>query len=237
MTQYLYKERTFRNLPHRHPPDTTLFVTFRLAETAPKTVLQQYQAEKQWWESMTKRMTGRGLTSDSSDLEANDQKLRKFHRKWFLKFEDLLHREACGPTWLKDERIAKIVVDGLHYRDGKEYCLDAYCIMSNHVHAVFSPFLAANDLREARYPDGIRFFSPTPPLDRIMKSLKGYTAWRANGVIGRKGPFWHPESYDHVVRDRAALYRIVNYVLNNPVKIGLVGRWQDWRWNYRRDSL
>ena len=39
----------------------------------------------------------------------------------------------------KIDRIAKEIADSLHYRDGKMYCLDAYCIMSNHVHVVFTP--------------------------------------------------------------------------------------------------
>jgi hypothetical protein len=44
--------------------------------------------------------------------------------------------------------------------------------MSNHVHAVFSPFLSERDLREILLPEGLRFVSRTPPLDVIMKSLK-----------------------------------------------------------------
>ena len=29
----------------------------------------------------------------------------------------------------------------------------------------------------------------------------------------------------------------VNYVLNNPVKAGLVKDWRDWKWNYQRQSV
>jgi putative transposase len=159
-----------------------------------------------------------------------------FQRKWFLKFEEALHQEACGPRWLKDERVATIVADALHYRDGSIYRLDAYCIMSNHVHTVFTPFLSSNDICEVLSPEGTQLLSRNPPLDRIMFSLKGYTAYESNRVLGRKGPFWQPESYDHVVRNAAAYDRIVRYVLNNPVKIGLVKQWQDWKWNYRRET-
>ena len=154
-----------------------------------------------------------------------------------MKFEDILHKAECGPTWLKEERIARIVADSLHERDGKVYRLDAYSIMSNHVHAVFSPFLSERDLREILLPEGLRFVSRTPPLDVIMKSLKGYTAWECNRVLQRKGTFWQAESYDHVVRDGGEFQRIVNYVLNNPVKAGLVKDWRDWKWNYQRQSV
>jgi len=103
--------------------------------------------------------------------------------------------------------------------------------MSNHVHAVFAPFLIAAELRESRSFRSVSFLSENPPLDVIMKSLKGYTAWEANRVLGRKGTFWEQESYDHVVRDDAEFHRIINYVLNNPVKAGLVSDWRQWKWS------
>ena len=55
-----------------------------------------------------------------------------------------------------------------------------------------------------------------------MQSLTGYTAWKANRLLGRSGAFWHHESYDHAVRNVSEWQRIITYVLNNPVKAGLV---------------
>jgi REP element-mobilizing transposase RayT len=78
--------------------------------------------------------------------------------------------------------------------------------------------------------------SADPTLGVIMKSLKGYTAHEANRLLGRKGEFWEAESYDHFVRDDTELARIINYVLNNPVKAGLVKDWRDWKWNWRRTT-
>jgi REP-associated tyrosine transposase len=102
---------------------------------------------------------------------------------------------------------------------------------------VFAPFLSERDVREVLLPEGLRFVSRNPPLDVIMKSLKGYTAWECNRALGGKGTFWQPESYDHIVRDSEEFHRIVNYVLNNPVKAGLVKDWRDWKWNYQRQSV
>jgi len=67
-----------------------------------------------------------------------------------------------------------------------------------------------------------------------MKSLKGYTAREANRILGRKGAFWEAESYDHVIKKDSEYERVVKYVLNNPVKAGLVKNWRDWKWNWRR---
>ena len=47
-------------------------------------------------------------------------------------------------------------------------------------------------------------------------------------MVGGSGAFWQHESYDHVVRDEQELIRIVRYILNNPVKAGLVANWQDY---------
>ena len=230
--QYIYKERTAgRSLSH-HPPDSILFVTFRLAGTVPKSILRLLRAKGVFTREKAHRSAQ--LESDSPERRAHSQKIREFHRQWFGKFEDILHKAKNGPTWLKDDRVAKIVADALHYRDGSIFRLDCYCIMSNHVHAVFAPFLSERELREIRLYEGVSFLSKNPPLDAIMKSLKGYTAWEANRVLGRKGTFWERESYDHVVRDDLELHRIVNYVLNNPVKAGLVKDWKEWKWSYRR---
>ena len=65
-----------------------------------------------------------------------------------------------------------------------------------------------------------------------MQSLKGYTARKANLLLERSGVFWQPESYDHVIRDANEWRRIITYVLNNPVKAGLVDTWEKWQWSY-----
>lgn len=237
MAEYIFKGYTERNLPHVHSTDATFFVTFRLAGTIPKQVQRLYHAQKLWLEEETARVSRMNLKDDSPELKAHEQRLREFGQKWFRKYEDVLHKAETGPTWLKDERIAKIVADALHYRDGKVYRLDAYCIMSNHVHAVFRPFISGEELREVRLPEGLRFISRNPPLADIMKSLKGYSAWEANNAIGRRGAFWQQESYDHVVRNNQEYERIVKYVLNNPVKAGLVKDWWEWKWNYCRENV
>ncbi len=237
MKQYIYKEHTERNLPHWHPPGATLFVTFRLADTVPKPLLRLYYARKLWLEEETKRLIGLKLKDDSPEIVAHEQRLQDFRREWFMKFERILHKAETGPAWLKEEPVAKVVAEALHHRDGDVYRLDAYCIMSNHVHTVFMPFLSAEELREVMLPEGLRFISENPPLDKIMQSLKGWTAWSCNQVLGRKGTFWEDESYDHVVRDDTEFNRIVKYVLDNPVKAGLVEDWQEWKWSYQRATV
>jgi len=154
----------------------------------------------------------------------------EFHRRWFGKFEEALHEER-GPLWLKDPRVAKVVSDSLHHLDGESYTLHAYCVMANHVHTLFTPFLDELSLTEVNDPL-LRFESDNPTLGAIMQSLKGYTAREANKLLDRRGKFWDPESYDHEVRNGNEFCRIRSYILNNPVKAGLVRESADWRWSW-----
>ena len=107
-------------------------------------------------------------------------------------------------------RIDEIVAESLKYRDGKEYDLISYSIMSNHAHTVFTPLLNGLSITEVRDGDQRRFISDKPPVPVIMKSLKGYTAYKANRLLNRTGAFWEEESYDHEIDTPADLGRIVN---------------------------
>jgi hypothetical protein len=60
MAEHLYKELTRRHLPHWHPPDSTLFVTFRLADTIPQSTLRFYHAQKKWLQHETNALRKQG---------------------------------------------------------------------------------------------------------------------------------------------------------------------------------
>jgi putative transposase len=139
--------------------------------------------------------------------------------------------------WMKDERIADVVATSLQKLDGDAYRLDAYSVMSNHVHAVFKPFLSESELQESFDPEGRPMFtSRHPSLSRIMQSLKGSSSRECNQILARTGQFWEHESFDHVVR-AGKFFQTIKYVLNNPVKAGLVKEWRHWRWTYCRGEL
>ena len=93
--------------------------------------------------------------------------------------------------------------------------------MPNHVHVVFEP-LNAGDLPKS--------------LSTIMHSLKRNTARRANELLGRRGSFWEHENFDHYIRNEVERKRIVKYVIENPIKAGLVKDWRDWKGNYLREA-
>ena len=233
MSHFDYKLLYNRNLPHIQPQGATFFVTFNLVGSLPRAVLQQWKAEKRQLEAEKSHPLKLQGASHSEAIGVitpdQKQKHREWNRRWFRKFETALDNAQIGPLWLKDERIAKEVAKSLHYRDGKVYRLDAYCIMANHVHVVFAP-LAIQSSEEAQ-TNSLQYNT----LASIMQSIKGYTAWKANRLLGRSGAFWHHESYDHSVRNASEWQRIITYVLNNPVKAGLIKDWEKWQWSYCRN--
>ncbi len=214
-----------------HSPGAALFLTFRLAGSIPKSVINLWKQEKLHLEHRYKRLT----KTETADEERKKAFL-DFHRRWFRKYEDVLHKEEADIVWLKNEAIADMVAESLKYRHDKVYRLIAFCIMSNHVHVVFKPLLDERSLTEIKYSNPLRFESSEATLGEIMQSLKGYTARQANKMLNLTGPFWESESYDHEVRNAEELARVVKYTLNNPVKAGLVRNWQDWRWSWRADK-
>lgn len=132
--------------------------------------------------------------------------------EYFKEIEDILDSATIGPTWLKNKAIAKVIIESFSFMDHKYFHLICYCIMSNHVH-----FIAYN-LKK--------------PLYAIMHSIKSFTAHECNKILNRKGRFWQREYYDNLIRDRNDLAEKIKYVLNNPVKLGLVSNWKDWKFSY-----
>jgi putative transposase len=227
-----YKQFYRRKLPHIHSPGATLFVTFRLFGSIPKHVLAEWQRERTELELEYERLR------NNPDVEPAELKRfqKELQRRSFAKYEHALHSDSSGPHWLKDPRIASEVANSMQFLNGKSYTMHAFCIMSNHVHWVFTPKLNAQSLIEVPGSHPLRFESIDPPMSAIMQSIKGYTARQANKILNRKGSFWEAESYDHEVGDSEEFGRIIRYVLNNPVKAGLVSDWRKWRWNWRAES-
>jgi hypothetical protein len=69
-------------------------------------------------------------------------------------------------------------------------------------------------------------------------ALKGFAAYRANDLLGRRGQaFWQDESYDHLVRSGTRFDRIRSYIEENPVKAGLVSEARRHPWSSAASRL
>jgi REP element-mobilizing transposase RayT len=115
-----------------------------------------------------------------------------------------------GECLLRNPAQAKIVADCLRHFDGQRYELLAWVVMPNHVHVLVRS-LEGHD------------------IDKVLHTWKSFTAHEINKSLGRSGPLWQRESYDHIVRDPTALWSIAHYIVNNPAKAGYKTRFVDSR--------
>jgi len=214
-----------RNLPHYQPLGYTYFVTYRLYGSLPVKVIEKLKSDR---EKQLKEIAG------ISDKSIRDEKYKKMQSAYFGKFDKLLDTSDYGPTWFKEKEIEQIVKDAIHFYDKKKYDLICYTIMSNHVHQVFTPIVGriSDSTNQQGEAEVSRNRVSGYIVTKILQDLKRFTARECNKALNRSGSFWQHESYDHVVRDYDEFQRIVEYVLNNPVKVSLCEKWEDWKWSY-----
>ena len=130
-----------RTLPHWQKPNRSIFLTWRLFGSLPDSFHPVPSAKP----------NGPGAQ--------------------FLHLDRCLDAACFGPQWLKDPRIARIVVAAINRgeRDLHHYSIVAFTVMSNHVHLLIRPLV---------------------PLREIAKGLKGSTARHTNALLGLTGsPF------------------------------------------------
>jgi REP element-mobilizing transposase RayT len=86
---------------------------------------------------------------------------------------------------------------------------DVYLFMPDHIHMI------------------IRGESEGSDVLRAMRTFKQQTGF----WLSRNAPtvHWQKDYYDHILRTEVAIERHVRYILNNPVRAGLVGYWKDYQ--------
>ena len=160
-------------LPHFDGGEISQTVTFRLFDSLPQSLLEQ------WREELANR--------PHKEAEAERRK----------RIEAYLDRGE-GSAWMNDPRLADEVQTALLFFDGQRYCLHAWVVMPNHVHALLTP--------KAGWE-----------LGRILHSWKSFTANECNKLLGRSGEFWQTETFDRFVRNEKHYQSAIAYIENNPV--------------------
>jgi REP element-mobilizing transposase RayT len=178
-------------LPHWEKEGAVYFITFRLADSLPKSVLDRIESER------------RAITTTANQLHRalSSGERRKIQTLSTPVIEEYLDT-GSGACHLRNSLIAEALAGTLRHFDLQRYRLFAWCIMPNHVHVVVR-LLPGNDLAV------------------VVHSWKSFSAKQANRILGSKGAFWQREYYDHLIRDEEEFERAVRYVAENPTKANL----------------
>ncbi len=83
-------------------------------------------------------------------------------------------------------------------------------------------------------PDHLHFFcteggdGPSSTLSQFVGQFKQWTSKRIAACVDARQPIWQREFFDHLLRSNESYESKWIYVRDNPVRAGLVARWEDW---------
>ena len=115
-----------------------------------------------------------------------------------------------GQQLFSDLRLGAIVADEIDRSDqaGSSKTF-AYVVMPDHLHWLFQ-------------------LSGDHSLSHIVRRIKGRSARRINVVRLQRSKVWQPGFHDRALRRFEDLRDAGNYILNNPVRAGLVTHFSDY---------
>ena len=111
-----------RCLPHWQQSGKFVFVTFRLSDSLPQSVLDIYVHEKEDW-----------CKKHPKPWNENDSK--EYYERFSMRMEKWLDAGA-GNCLLSKRNNKRIVADALEFFDDERYELLSYVVMPNHVHVL-----------------------------------------------------------------------------------------------------
>jgi REP element-mobilizing transposase RayT len=112
----------------------------------------------------------------------------------------------------RDDATAAMVCENIEFYCRRlDYRLHGYCLMPDHLHVLLSPAASKR------------------PLSYWLNVFKSYTTNQFH-ALGHRGRLWQLSASDHVCRDGETAQQVLTYIADNPVRAGLVERWDEWAW-------
>jgi len=188
-----------RTRPHRHQPAAVCFLTMRLNDSLPKSVIQRWHRER------IDFLLRHGVKADGDWKSGYEQltldEQRRFD-KYFSRQRETTLDECLGACELANPVASKEVAKSLAKFHGDRYWLGDSVIMPNHLHCL----IAFRSIEIAKTQPG---------------AWMRYSARKINKLTGRTGVLWFPEPFDPLVRNDAQLAYLRHYIRENPRKAGI----------------
>ncbi|MBN1268814.1 MAG: transposase [Kiritimatiellae bacterium] len=189
------------HMPHWRQEEATYFVTFRLADALPVSVVESRRLELRAW------LKAHGIEYDAAGtwktcLRSLPTEAQRAYSRLAGSHIDGYLDKGSGSCALRPKEIAHLVGHSLLCFHGTRLSCGDFVVMPNHVHWLVSP--------HAGYE-----------LEGILRSVKSYTAAGINRIRHGAGRVWQTGNYDHIVRDMEELRHFRRYIADNPAKAGL----------------
>jgi REP element-mobilizing transposase RayT len=119
-------------LPHWQQQDAVQFVTFRLGDSLPSSLLNDWKDERDAWVNAHPKPW-------SDEIQAED------HRKFSRRIDQWLD-QGVGSCVFTDTTARKTLAETMMRFQGEKVIHHAWVIMPNHVHVLFSPMVPMETL-------------------------------------------------------------------------------------------
>jgi REP element-mobilizing transposase RayT len=125
-----------------------------------------------------------------------------------------------GRCPFREGSVCEMVLASLaEFPERKRWRVTDVTLMPNHVHLLLRPETGAE------------------PLKRALRGWKWHVAKEANRLLGTSGMFWQADWFDRWARTETEIGRMRAYIRQNPMKAGLVGRWDEYLWTRSETSV
>ncbi len=192
---------TRRGIPHGYLCATPIHLIYRVDGCAPVGELRRLEEELVAQLKVVKSL-------ESSKPE----EIQKVLEDHLLVYDQLLDAQDQSKYILKQSLAAEEVIKSwLTMQEMGLVAVYVICVMGNHVHVLL------------KGPDG----KPDKQMGRVVHQHKTFSSREIKRVCGVTDRVWDDGFYDRYVR-AGSFWKVLLYILNNPVSAGIVGRWRDW---------
>ncbi len=196
-------------MPHGYVCDTPVHIIYRLRGCLPVGPLRAL-ADELRFQLADARKSGLG------NAAVCDRILEEYQHQ----YDALLDAQDQSKYILSVPEVARIVMDSWLYLEEHARCKRlAICVMGNHVHALITGLAGVPDYQ----------------LGDLLGQHKRFTDDAIRKALGHGEKVWELGFFDRYVRP-GTLETVIAYILNNPVKAGLVKEWQQWSHTFIADE-
>ena len=161
----------------------------------------------------------------SKGAQYHKRRLPHFERPWAIYAVTITTKSRHV---LSSEARSIILNAVLHFHRSR-YELLAACVMPDHVHVIFQPWVKETDAQG----DPV-FWS----LSELLRSIKSFSAHEIAQLEGDHAHVWEKETFDRYIRSDADLEEKFQYICRNPWESKVVGATESypWLWTFGGES-